>query len=161
MSPLPTLLWGFPAHFCLCSSHRWAVLWMWWQKTEGKFITEEDLVSSAQKLYSAPSFGQPADALLLLLLLFSRSDMSSSLWPHGILHARLPCPSLSQSLLKLMSTESVMPSNHLILSHPLLLLPSIFAPIGVFSRASGLHQVAKILEIQHLTFQWIFRIDFL
>ena len=39
----------------------------------------------------------------------------------------------SQSLLKLMSIESVMPSNHLILCHPLLLLPSIFRSIRVFS----------------------------
>ena len=39
----------------------------------------------------------------------------------------------SQSLLKLMSIESVMPSNHLILCHPLLLLPSIFSNIRVFS----------------------------
>ena len=45
----------------------------------------------------------------------------------------------SQSLLKLMSTESVMPSNHLILCHPLLLLPSIFPSIRVFSNESGLH----------------------
>ena len=40
---------------------------------------------------------------------------------------------ISQSLLKLMSTESVMPSNHLILCRPLLLLPSIFPSISVFS----------------------------
>ena len=40
----------------------------------------------------------------------------------------------SQSLLKLMSIESVMPSNHLILCHPLLLLPSIFSSIRVFSK---------------------------
>ena len=44
----------------------------------------------------------------------------------------------SQSLLKLMSIESVMPSNHLILCHPLLLLPSIFSSIRVFSSESGL-----------------------
>ena len=44
----------------------------------------------------------------------------------------------SQSLLKLMSIESVMPSNHLILSHPLLLLPSIFPSMGVFSNESVL-----------------------
>ena len=42
----------------------------------------------------------------------------------------------SQSLLKLMSTESVMPSNHLILCRPLLLLPSIFSSIRVFSNDS-------------------------
>ena len=45
----------------------------------------------------------------------------------------------SQSLLKLMSIESVMPSNHLILCRPLLLLPSIFSSIRVFSNESVLH----------------------
>ena len=45
----------------------------------------------------------------------------------------------SQSLLKLMSIESVMPSNHLILCRPLLLLPSIFPSIRVFSNESVLH----------------------
>ena len=44
----------------------------------------------------------------------------------------------SQSLLKLMFTESVKPSNHLILCHPLLLLPSIFPSIRVFSKESVL-----------------------
>ena len=45
---------------------------------------------------------------------------------------------ISWSLLKLMSIESVMPSNHLILCHPLLLLPSIFSSIRVFSNESAL-----------------------
>ena len=45
----------------------------------------------------------------------------------------------SRSLLKFMSIESVMPSNHLILCHPLLLLPSIFPSIRVFSSESVLH----------------------
>ena len=45
----------------------------------------------------------------------------------------------SQSLLKLMSIESVMPSNHLFLCHPLLLPPSIFPSIRVFSIESVLH----------------------
>ena len=45
----------------------------------------------------------------------------------------------SQSLLKFMSIESVMPSTHLILCHPLLLLPSIFPSIRVFSNESVLH----------------------
>ena len=45
----------------------------------------------------------------------------------------------SQSLLKLMSIASVMPSSHLILCHPLLLLPSIFTSIRVFSNESVLH----------------------
>ena len=45
----------------------------------------------------------------------------------------------SQSLLKLMFITLVMPSNHLILSHPLLFLPSIFPSIRVFSNESALH----------------------
>ena len=64
--------------------------------------------------------------------------MSDSLLPHGLQHARPRCPSPSQSLLKLMSIESVMPFNHLILCHPLLLLPSIFPSIRVFSNQSVL-----------------------
>ena len=46
---------------------------------------------------------------------------------------------VSQSLLKLMSIESVMPSNHLILCRPLLLLPSMFPSIRVLSNESVLH----------------------
>ena len=46
---------------------------------------------------------------------------------------------VSQSLLKPMSIESVMPSNHLIFCHPLLLLPSIFPTTRVFSNESALH----------------------
>ena len=45
----------------------------------------------------------------------------------------------SQNLLKLTSIESVMPSNHLILCRPLLLLPSIFPSISIFSNESVLH----------------------
>ena len=60
------------------------------------------------------------------------------------------------SLLRLMSPESVMPSNHLVLCHPLLLLPLTFLSIIVFS-----NELAKILELQHQCFQWIWRIDFL
>ena len=51
----------------------------------------------------------------------------------------LPIYHHSRSLLKLMSIESVMPSNHLILCRSLLFLPSIFPSIGVFSNESALH----------------------
>ena len=50
-----------------------------------------------------------------------------------------PVPHYLQSLLILMSTESVMPSSHLILCHPLLLLPSIFPSTRAFSNESALH----------------------
>ena len=66
---------------------------------------------------------------------FSHSVVSNSLWSHGLQHARPPCPSPTP---KLMSIESVMPSNQLILCRPLLLLPSIFPSIRVFSNESAL-----------------------
>ena len=56
-----------------------------------------------------------------------------TLQPHGLQHARPPCASPTLSLFRLMSIESVMPSNRLIFCHPLLLPPSIFPNIGVFS----------------------------
>ena len=66
--------------------------------------------------------------------------MSSSLQPHGTTAQQASLSiNNSQSSPKLMSTESMMPSNHLILCRPLLLLPSIFPSIRVFSDESVLH----------------------
>ena len=67
--------------------------------------------------------------------------MSDSLWPHESQQARPPCPSPtnSRSLFKLLSIESVTPPNHLILCRPLLLPPSIFPSIKVFSNESFLY----------------------
>ena len=93
---------------------------------------------------------------------FSHSVMSSSLWPHGLQHARLPCASptlgdysnsctLSQWCYPTISS-SVVPFSH---------LQSLSASGSFFFS----HQVAKVLELQlqhqHLSFQWIFRTDFL
>ena len=74
----------------------------------------------------------------MLLLLFSGYTVSNSMWPHGLQCARLPSPSLSPRVCSNSSIELVMPSNHLILCHPLL-LPSIFPRIRVFSNESVLH----------------------
>ena len=72
-------------------------------------------------------------------LLFSHSFASCSLPPHE-LHSMPDFPiTNSQSFLKLMSMESVMPSSHLILCRPLLLPPSVFPSIRVFSNESVLH----------------------
>ena len=74
---------------------------------------------------------------------FSRSVMSNSLRLHGLQHARPPCPSptprvYSNSCPLSDAIQLVMPSNHLILCHPLLLPPSIFPSIRVFSNESVL-----------------------
>ena len=69
---------------------------------------------------------------------FSRSVVSNSLRPHGLKHTRPSCPSPTPRVYSLMSIESVMPFNHLILCCPLFLLPSIFPSIRVFSNESDL-----------------------
>ena len=65
----------------------------------------------------------------------------------------LPSFTISRSLLKLISTESVMPSNHLILCHPPLFLPSIFPSIRVFSDESVLH-TEKAMTTHSSTLAW-------
>ena len=70
----------------------------------------------------------------------SHSVVSDSLWPPwtATCQASLSITNC-RSLLRLMSMEMVMPANHLILCHPLFLLPSIFPSIRVFSNESVLH----------------------
>ena len=89
---------------------------------------------------------------------FSHSVVSDSLRPRGLRTAHQASQSIanSQSLLKLMSIELVMPSNHLNLCCTLLFPPSIFPSIRVFSNESVLrYEVAKVLEfqLQHQSFQ--------
>ena len=101
---------------------------------------------------------------LLSLLFFSCSVMSNSLWPHGLglKHTRLPSPSLSLGVCP--NSYPLSQWIQLILCHPLLLLPSIFPNIRVFSNESAL--CIKWLkywsiQLQCQSFQWIFRVDFL
>ena len=96
---------------------------------------------------------------------FSHSVVSNSLWSHGLQHARL-CLSInySWSLCKLMSIESVMPSNNLFLCCPLLLLPSNFPSIRVFSNELVIHigwPKYWSFNFNIKSFQLIFRTDFL
>ena len=65
--------------------------------------------------------------------------ISDSLQPHGLKHARLPCPSLSSRVFSIMPIDLVMLSNHFIICCALLLLPSIFPSIRVFSNESAPH----------------------
>ena len=69
----------------------------------------------------------------------------------------------SRSSLRLMSIESVMPCNHLILCRPLLLLPPIPPNISLFQWVNSSQEMAKVLEFQfqHQSFQWTPRTDLL
>ena len=71
----------------------------------------------------------------------SVAQLCPTLWDsHGLQHSRISLSfTISQSLLKLMFIELVMPSNHLILCRPFLLLPSVFPSIRIFSNESALH----------------------
>ena len=72
-------------------------------------------------------------------LQFSRSVISDSLRPHELQHTSSLSITNSRSPPKPVSTESVMPSSHLILCRPLLLLPSVFPSIRVFPNESAPH----------------------
>ena len=102
------------------------------------------------------------DIQTISMLLFSHSVVSDSLLPLEQQHTRLQASlsfTISWSFLKLMSIKSVMPSDHLILCRPRLLLPSIFPSIRVFSSesagqsigASALASVLPILGINSLS----------
>ena len=92
---------------------------------------------------------------------FSHSVVSNSLQPQGLQHARLPCPSpapgacsnscpLSQWCHRTISSLYPSPPAFNLSQHQ-----------GLFQWVSSSHQVAKVLELQHQSFQWVFRIDFL
>ena len=88
----------------------------------------------------------------------SRSQLFATLWTAA--HQFSLSITNFRSLLKIMSIESVMPTNHLILCRPLLLLPPIPASIRVFSNELALCEVAEVLEL-HQSFQLLFKADFL
>ena len=96
-----------------------SVIWMCTKTTSFEIVTLNKYFSSGQ---------------------FGCSVVSNSLWPHESQHARPPCPSPSPRVhSRLTSIESVMPSSHLILGRPLLLLPPLHRSIRVFSTESTVH----------------------
>jgi len=118
-------------------------------------------------LYSQPSVCEFCDHRVnqpgLSSFQFSCSVLSDPATPWTAEYQAFLSITNSQSLLKLMSIESVMPSNHLILSF---LSPPAFnlsQHQSFFKWVSSSHQVAKVLEfqLQYQSFQWIFKTDFL
>ena len=107
-------------------------------------------------------FGMNVSILFLCQLSsvqFSHSVISDSLWSHGLQHARLPCssPTHSQSLLDVHRVgDAIQPSYPLSSPSPTF---NFSQQQGPFKWVSSLHQVDKVLEfqLQHESFQWIFR----
>ena len=89
--------------------------------------------------------------------------MSDSATPWTAAHQAPLSSTVSSILLKLMFTELMMPSNGLILCHPFSFCPQSFPASEFFQWVCFLHQVVKVLEfqLQHQSFQWILRVDFL
>ena len=98
----------------------------------------------------------------VVLVLFSHSVMSDSLQPHGLQHIRLPCPSPSPRVCANSCplgrwchptiSSSVVPFSS---------CPQSFPASGSFPMSQLFHQVARVLELQHQPFYWMFGIDFL
>ena len=95
------------------------------------------VLNSAKLPESTAAFFHIDHFFLILAVVQSLSRVRLFETPWTAAHQASPSFTISGSLLKLMSGESVMPSSHLILCHPLLLLPSIFPSIRVFSSDSG------------------------
>ena len=136
---------------------KWSGFWKW---TFGRGHNLILFLFSLSTLHNSLKFPNYFLLCRMLLLSFSCSVVSDTLWHHGLQHTRLPCPSLSNSY-----PESVMPSNHLILCLPLLLLPSIFPSIrwGIFPMsllfASGGQSIGASASASVLPMN--IRIDFL
>ena len=128
------------------------------------FFNSSDPHSPQDKVQISPQAiqGSPPPSPLYFSPVQSLSHVRLFATPWTTAHQSSLSITNSWSLLKLTSIKLVMPSNHLILFRPLLFLPSIFPSIRVFSSEVGsLHHVGKVLELQHQSFQWIFRTDLL
>ena len=131
-----------------------------WILADKKVASEKGLLLGEWLISSR----REGDHLTARLYQFSLSVVSDSFQPHGLHHSRPPCPSRTPGAY----------SNSCPLSrwcHPTILssvvpFSSPFNPLsqhqGLFKWVSSSHQVAKVLEfqLQHQSFQWIFRTDF-
>ena len=117
------------------------------------------------QLYSLGSIKLPEGTAFFLYFFsvqFSLSVMSNSLRPHGLQHTGLPVhyqlPEFAQTHGHRVS-DAIQPSHPLSSPSPPAL--NLSHHQGLFQWVSSSHQVAKVLELQHQSFQWVYRIDFL
>ena len=118
------------------------------------------LMTSSHHWISKP----PPTTSILVMLLLSCSVVYDSWWPHGLQHARLPSPSLSHEICS--NSYALNRWCHPTISSSVAPFPSALSHSqhqGLFQWVSSSYQVAKVLEfqLQHQSFQWLFRVDFL
>ena len=101
------------------------------QNTHSSHMDQLPQFTKGATSYTHPSPGGSVQFSVVAQLCPTLCDPTPQLF--GLQHTRLPCPSPTSESAQTHVIESVMPSNHLILSHPLLLLPSIFPSNRVFS----------------------------
>ena len=125
-------------------------------------------ICSSPQAHSRPLFSAyMITGCSLVSTIFSSVQLLSRVWLFATPWTAARQASLSitnsWSLPKPMSIESVMPSSHLILCRPLLLLPHPSQHQGLFQWVNSSHEVAKVLEcqLQHQSFQWTPRTDLL
>ena len=111
-----------------------------------KWIEREFWFGLSSFLTVSLLFSRPVDSFIVVVQLPSRVWLFITPWIAT--HQASLSPTISQSLPKFMFIASVMPSSHLILWCPLLLLPAIFLSIRDFSNVICSHQMTKILELQ-------------
>ena len=157
--------WGSPAEWkTFWTQHLpvliWTVLWVlnWFNM----FLLSSTNYPSETLIYAYSIMYMLVHWCILFFIVI---QSLSHVWLFAILWTAARQASLSftisQSLLKLMSIESVMPSNHILCRPPFPPALNLSQHQGLFWWVSSLHQVAKVLELQHQCFQYTFRVDFL
>ena len=131
----------------------WPSIRCYWQLTVNsvRFV-----ISKEEDLASGPG-ARLADSRAFVSVQFSSVHSLSSVWllrPHGLQHSRVPCPSPIPGVYSNSCSSSVIPS---------LLTFNLLQNQGLFQGVSSSHQVVKVLDfqLQHQSFQWIFKTDFL
>ena len=87
--------------------------------------------------------------------------MSGSLWPHGLQQTKFSCPALSPKVCSNSGPSSRWYYPAISSSQPFPPVLNISKHQGLFQWTGSSHQVAKLLELQHPSLQWVFRVDFL
>ena len=113
-------------------------------------------LSALYQIYSPPQLVQ--SKIIVTVVVQSLNCVQLFVTPWTTAHQAYLCFTVSQSLLKFMFIESLILSKHLSLTHSSFAF-NLSQHQSLFQWISSLHQVAKVLEVQHQFFQWIFRVD--